>query len=130
MDCDDGCPAGEGPEILRRAAQIRPDIQIGVVLAHREFEAWFIAAIESLRGKHNIAAEAACPADPESIRGAKEWLGGVMMSELRYSPTTDQPALTALFDIQAARRKARSFDKCFREIVRLLGFADRLRNSQ
>jgi hypothetical protein len=37
----------------------------------------------------------------------------------RYAETTDQAALTSVFDMQAARR-ADSFDKCYREIVRLL----------
>ena len=36
-----------------------------------------------------------------------------------YSETTDQPALTALFDLEQARQ-VDSFDKCYREIVRLL----------
>ncbi len=36
-----------------------------------------------------------------------------------YRETTDQPALAALFDIEQAR-KADSFDKCYRDIVRLL----------
>ena len=36
-----------------------------------------------------------------------------------YSETQDQPALTALFDIEQARQ-ANSFDKCYRDIVRLL----------
>ena len=36
-----------------------------------------------------------------------------------YSETYDQPALTALFDLEQARQ-ADSFDKCYRDIVRLL----------
>jgi hypothetical protein len=37
----------------------------------------------------------------------------------RYAETTDQAALTSVFDMQAARR-ADSLDECYREIVRLL----------
>ena len=36
-----------------------------------------------------------------------------------YTEAIDQPALTALFDVQVARQ-ADSFDKCHREIVRLI----------
>jgi hypothetical protein len=36
-----------------------------------------------------------------------------------YSETEDQPAPTAIFDLNAAR-KADSFDKCFRDIERIL----------
>ena len=36
-----------------------------------------------------------------------------------YRVTQDQPALAAQFDLEQAR-KADSFDKCYRDIVRLL----------
>ena len=94
-------------------------MQISVVLAKKEFEAWFIAAAESLRGQCGLSQELVADPDPESIRGAKEWLSRQMPRNRRYAETTDQPALTAIFDLQAARR-ADSFDKCYREIVRLL----------
>ena len=50
LDCDDGCPAKDGPDLLRRASAARRDLPISVVLAKREFEAWFLAAAESQRG--------------------------------------------------------------------------------
>src|SRR5438094_886194 len=59
------------------------------------------------------------PPDPEAVRGAKEWLSRHMPPGQPYRPTVDQPALAARFDLQAARR-ADSFDKCYREVVRLL----------
>ena len=37
----------------------------------------------------------------------------------KYAETTDQPALTQLFDMNAARA-ADSFDKCYREIRNML----------
>ena len=42
-----------------------------------------------------------------------------MADNRTYSETTDQPALAAQFDLKQAR-KADSFDKCYRDIVRLL----------
>lgn len=119
LDCDDGCPAELGPALLRRAKAARPDRRIAVVLAKREFEAWFLAAARSLSGKRGLPADLEPPSAPESIRGAKEWLSRQMGSQARYSETTDQPALTALFDMQAARA-ADSFDKCYREVSALL----------
>jgi len=90
-----------------------------VVFAKREFEAWFLAAAESLRGQRGLPDDLAGPPDPEAIRGAKEWLQSRMPHGQSYSESSDQPALTATFDMNAARR-ADSFDKCFRELVRLL----------
>lgn len=121
MDCDwpDGCPRDDGPAWLNRARCARPDMQISLVLANKEYEAWFIAAAESLRGKRGLAADLTTDPNPERIRGAKEWLSDRMPRNRPYNPTIDQPALTSVFDMQAAHR-ADSFDKCYREIVRLL----------
>jgi hypothetical protein len=119
IDCDDDCPAEVGPALLERARLIRGDIPISVVLAKREYEAWFIAAAESLKSKRSLSSTLSSPDDPESIRGAKEWLSRQMPTGVRYSETTDQAALTAVFDMHAARR-VDSFDKCYREIFKML----------
>ena len=118
LDSDDDCPAQLGPELLNRMRVARGDIPSAAVLAHREYEAWFLAAAESLRGKRDLPADLAAPDDPESIRGAKEWLGRQM--QRKYISTRDQPALTAAMDLAQALR-ARSFAKFHREIVRLCG---------
>ena len=120
FDGDDDCPAELGPALLRRASQARNDLPIAVVLAKHEFEAWFLAAAESLCGQRGLRNNIHSPNEPEAIRGAKEWLSHRMKGNRTYRETTDQPALTALFDLEQARR-ADSFDKCYREIVRLLG---------
>ncbi len=117
--CDDGCPADMGPELLTRAKAVRPDHTIGVVLAKKEFESWFLASIESLRGLRGISENAKKPDNPESIRNAKGWLSQQMEQGGRYSPITDQPALTSKFDMQAAL-SADSFNKCYREIKQLI----------
>ncbi len=119
LDCDDGCPAKDGPKLLSRALAARSDIPISVVLAKREFEAWFLAAAQSLRGRRGLSDDLTPPPDPEAVRGAKEWLADRLPRNRAYSETTDQPALTALFNLEEARR-ADSFDKCYREIVHLL----------
>lgn len=127
VDCDwkNSCPARDGPALLRRASAARSDIPVRVILAKMEFEAWFIASAESLQGKHDLPSDLESPADPENIRGAKGWLSARMSGNRGYSETLDQPALTGLFDMNAAR-KAGSFDKCYRDIHGLL---DQLRPS-
>ena len=57
LDSDDDCPAELGPVLLDRAFQTRSDLPIAVVLAKCEFEAWFLAAAESLRGKRGLRNE-------------------------------------------------------------------------
>jgi hypothetical protein len=128
VDCDweNGCPAEDGPVLLKRALATRGDLPIAVILAKREFEAWFLAAAESLRDKFGLPGNLESPGNPEGIRGAKEWLSDRMPSGRSYAETTDQPAFTAVFDMNAARR-ADSFDKCYREIKSML---DKLRESE
>jgi hypothetical protein len=121
VDCDwdNGCPAEDGPALLKRAKTARNDLPISVILAKKEFEAWFLAAAESLRGKRGLPNDLVPPEDPESIRGAKEWLSDKMPPGRSYAETTDQPALTAEFDMNIART-ADSFDKCYRDIRYML----------
>ena len=119
LDAEDDCPAELGPELLRRARGEWTDYDIRVVLAKVEYEAWFLAAGDSIAGKRGIAETAAPPPEPESIRGAKEWLSAHMPSGQPYRPTLHQPALTAIFDLDSAR-KASSFDKLWRDVSSLL----------
>jgi hypothetical protein len=121
MDCDwdNGCPKWDAPILLDRARTARPDVSISLVLAYKEYEAWFIAAVESIKHRLGVSGNLESVPDPEGIRGAKEWLSRRMPRGQPYAETIDQPALTQLFDIQAARR-ASSFDKCYREIVSML----------
>jgi Domain of unknown function (DUF4276) len=120
FDADDDCPQTVGPEMLRRLHALRSDIPISVVLAKREYEAWFLAAAESIRDQRGLAPDLAPPPDPEGIRGAKEWLRSRMPKHRKYTETSDQAALTALFDLDLARNRSGSFDKCYREIEGLL----------
>ncbi len=119
IDSEGDCPAQTGPALLSRACATRSDLPIGVVLAKHEYEGWFLAAAESLRGRRGLRQDITAPPDPEAIRGAKEWLSDRMEPGMKYHEVLDQPALTAVFDFAAARRTD-SFDKCYREIVRLL----------
>jgi hypothetical protein len=120
VDSDDDCPAQLGPALLARARAARPDIPVGVVLAKMEFEAWFIGAAESLRGRRGLSQQMISHSDPESLRAAKGWLDQHMPDNRCYSETRDQPSLTAQFSLGAARSSCPSFDKCHREVAALL----------
>jgi hypothetical protein len=117
FDAEDDCPAELGPEILEQVA--RDDVHVTVVLAKYEYEAWFLAAAESIRGRRGLADDLHAPNEPEAVRGAKEWLRERMEGSRTYAETLDQVALTAVMDLESARR-ADSFDKCYREVERLL----------
>jgi hypothetical protein len=120
IDADDDCPAEWGPRLTDRARQARPDKHVGVVLANREFEAWFLAAASSLAGTRGLAADLVVPPDPEKPRGCKEWLTAHRTDGRSYSPTTDQAALAARFDLRLARANSPSFAKFCREVESFL----------
>ena len=85
LDSDDDCPAQLGPALLCRALEARSDLPIAVVLAQCEFEAWFLAAAESLQGQRGLKNDLQPPNNPEAIRGAKEWLSQRMEGNRKIS---------------------------------------------
>lgn len=101
LDCEDDCPARLGPRILDRAKAVRGDVPYLVVLASREFETWFMTAAVSLRGHFGFSADLVPPANPESRRGAKEWLGSRMSGG--YDPVTHQYQMARMFDLEQAK---------------------------
>jgi hypothetical protein len=109
LDGDDDCPRELAPRLTAWAHVAAGGIASAVVVAHREYEAWFLAAIESLRGQRGIRGDASHYDDPESSRGAREALEELMIAGNSYHTTADQPALTAMFDMAAAYRFSRSF---------------------
>lgn len=118
LDANGACPARVGPALVARARRARPDRRIEAVLAKCEYEAWFLASVESIAGSRTLAPDLIAPPHPESIRGAKEWLGRHMQTG--YRPTADQAAFTARFDTALARRRSPSFDKLWRAVSALL----------
>jgi hypothetical protein len=110
FDADDDCPAELGQEILHRAQSTVPHRKISVVLANREYEAWFIAAAESLQGNRGFNYDPVKAVDPERPRDAKGWIEACMANQ-SYGETTDQPKFSALIDLQLAFDRSRSFRK-------------------
>lgn len=120
FDGDRDCPAELGPNVQRWAAAVAGGIPCEVVLPHREYEAWFLAAIESLRGQRGIRPDAMPHPEPETPRGAKEQLEAKMQRGRSYMETTDQPAFSASFSFATAYARCRSFRRMTRAFGALL----------
>jgi hypothetical protein len=116
FDGDTDCPRELAPKVAAWARSEAGTVPCEVVIPHHEYEAWFLGAIESLRGQRGIREDAVSHPAPESMRGAKAKLQAYMEGR-SYGETKDQPALTALFDLAAAHRSCRSF----RRMVRAFG---------
>lgn len=110
FDADDDCPAQKGALVVAQAQTIVPHRRVAVVLANREYEAWFIAGAQSLNGCRGFQCrEEDSVIDPDIPRNAKGWIRDRMPSG--YGETTDQPAFSARFDLELAHQRSRSFRK-------------------
>jgi hypothetical protein len=111
FDADDDCPRDLAPTLEQWAQEAAGGVPCAVVMANREYEAWFLASIEALRGKAAILPDATSHPDPEVPRDAKGELERRMSHGASYSPTVDQAALTAHLNLENAYRHCRSFRK-------------------
>ena len=116
-DFEGNCPKSNGPEILGWAQNEAAGTVCAVVMAYREYEAWFLASIESLRGIRGIRSDATSHPQPEVPKGAKGQLELRMDEGRSYNEPADQPAFSAVFDMKATYEKCRSF----RHLVKAFG---------
>jgi hypothetical protein len=116
LDADDDCPV----ELGRKLATTTSSANIQVAVANREFEAWFLAGIESLRAHRMVKDKASYAPDPDLTRDAKGALTDLMIE--KYNETLHQPAFASLLDVNAAMR-SRSFRHFVDSIGRLVSLA-------
>jgi hypothetical protein len=127
-DEDDACPREQGPELAEILRRQNLPFPAAVVLLHREYEALFLASMDSLAGRTLGAGAAERPGilagsrfegNPESVRGVKEWLSSRFPQGKSYKPSLDQLPLTRLIDFELVRR---SDLPCFGTLERALRF--------
>src|SRR3989442_6630926 len=111
FEADDDCPGELAPTLEHWSQEAAGEIPCAVVMANREYEAWFLASIEALRGRAGIVPNAVTPPHPEGLRDAKSALERCMAQGASYSPTVDQAALTEYLDLERVYRRCRSFRK-------------------
>ncbi|WP_194835112.1 DUF4276 family protein [Nocardia sp. XZ_19_369] len=104
-DSDITCP-------IELAAAMKPDsaivtVPVEIVIARQEYEAWFLAAAESLRVHSAVRDDAVAPKDPEAKRGAKSQLEAMMVES--YKETLHQAKFSAIIDLHSACERSRSF---------------------
>ncbi len=120
FDGEDDCPKALAAQVRSWANEVAIAKPVDVVIAYREYETWFLAAIESLRGHFGIPAHADAPAHPEGRRDAKGALEAFMPADRAYSETGDQPGMSAVFNLALAHQRNRSFRKLVKAIGDLL----------
>ena len=118
FDSDDDCPVELAAKVREWAVDVAGPV-CEVVLAKREYEAWFLATVESLRTHRSVRSDAQSHPDPESPRDAK----GILEAKLHvsYGETLHQPAFSAIFCMATAYTRCRSFRKLISSFGRLMG---------
>jgi Domain of unknown function (DUF4276) len=117
LDSEGTCPVHIVQGLEQRALELRSDFHLYIVVAHRMYETWFLAGASSIAGQQDLPGDIPDHSTPEDVQGAKRWITDRMGGNRAYSPTTDQAGFSATFDMTAARRNCRSFDKFYRTIL-------------
>lgn len=116
-DADDDDPNETRSDLNQLLHELAPE-RAAAAVAVREFEAWFLGSIVSLRSHRSVRDDASFEGDPEGKRDAKGALSAQMTES--YRPTLHQPSFAAEMDIQMARSRCPSFNLLVSEVGRLL----------
>lgn len=139
-DEDDGCPKVIAPQTGVWVRGLHLPFPSAVILAHREYEAFFLPCIpiiagRKLKGPGNLErpglfAGSVFHGNPEHIRGVKEWLSAHMPAGHSYKPTVDQLPMTRLIDFKTLRQSEPPLP-CFGSLERALSFlAEQIRTNK
>lgn len=120
VDADDHVATTLRQQLAARVKEVAPHIPSAVVVANREYEAWFLADMWALR-KLGVFPPANRLTDlfpPESKRGAKGYISELLGRP--YVEVVDQASISGQLSLNAGqRRRAPSFRKLETELSRL-----------
>jgi len=114
IDADKRSYCDMAADFAARAVDRGIRFPVVIVVANREYEAWFLASLDSISGR-SIDGRSGLPAglsyrgDVEAIVGVKGWLSRQMPEGRVYKETLDQAPLTGMIDIDLAKAGSRSF---------------------
>lgn len=126
IDADDKCPKELADSLASRSKELGLDKPTAVVCAKREYETWFLASLDTIKGKGRAAISdtASFTGEIESFGGVKGWLSDQMPPDRTYKETTDQPSLTSFIDLSLAHANSRSFRRLCHAVEELLDAMD------
>ena len=75
LDADDDCPVTVNlSNLSQRCEPFQSICPVEVVYAHREYESWFLASLDTIKGRSVIPDTASFSAAVEDISNPKQWL--------------------------------------------------------
>ena len=120
LDADDDCPVNLAQGILKRCEQLGLTSPVEIVCAHREYESWFLASLDTIKGQRGISDTAALSHGAEDVQNPKQWITDQMPPGQAYKETTHQASLTQHIDLGMAHSNSRSFRRLCHALELLL----------
>lgn len=129
IDADEECPKDLAVSLAKRASALHLPVPVAIVCAKCEYEAWFLASLEtiagqSLKGREGLPTGLTYDQPVEEKRGVKEWLSKQMSVGRAYKETQDQAPMTALLNFGLVRERSRSFRRLEHALNELLETMD------
>jgi len=110
FDADELCTKTDSRALQDQACTLAHPLPCPLVIANKEYEAWFLASLEDLSENPVVR----YPGDPDQKRGAKEELERRL--HLYYNERADQPKFSARINLRRAHQRSRSFQKHAKDI--------------
>ena len=99
VDADNDCPVTLAQRLTQRCDEIGTSCPVQIVCAHRTYESWFLASLNTVKGRHGIPDTAALSRDAEDVPNPKRWLSDQMPRGQAYKETTHQASLSRVIDL-------------------------------
>jgi len=127
MDADEeeDCPMLLARSFAERIAMHGARYPVAIVFARREYEAWFLASLETIAGaviggRPGLPADLVFAGDIERVRDAKGWLSRHFSGRRIYKETEDQASMSERIDLARAAERSRSFRRLCQAVDELL----------
>jgi hypothetical protein len=114
MDAEEHCAMQIATDFSKRIHAIGVRFSVATIIAKCEYEAWFLASLETIAGeklgeREGLPAGLIYPDTVEDRIGVKGWLTRQFPEGRIYKETLDQAAMTRLLDPVRVRQRSRSF---------------------
>lgn len=124
FDSDDDCPKKLAQDFYKRVQRMNIHIPIALVCAKCEYEAWFLANIDTLIQNGLLKSDASYDTTKiEEKRDVKGWLSTNMPSG-KYKEVTDQLKMTRYIEFERTHELSRSFRRLMHAIEELIRAID------
>ena len=124
VDTDEHCcPINLANHLRAQIATSGTGKPVEIVCACQEYEAWFLASIDTIKGNLYISNSSTLVVPAEGQRSPKGWLSAQMPRGRSYKPTSHQLPLTELVDLDLAHQNSRSFRRLCHAVEQLSAHA-------